>query len=451
MTPPLPSSAALAKKHFNAGLNAFKRNNLIEAEAQLAQAIAYDETQTEYWLKLGLVWAKMGRHTESIEANTMALALEPTSADALYNLGICHIKMEREQAGLDYLQQSYRISPNNTLAEQLADIFYAKKDFMTAAYYLLHLYTALKSATKEPTLHKLATSLYHNGDLENSLKITIKLMQLSPDTAQYKNLLLDLYRRVTHSNFDRDAQKILVNLLKDDNTKFLFLRNPWISLFLLDATYKPLESFVNGSTSGINIKELSQILENDFLCLGIRRGIAIGIPIENILTNIRKFFLLNWKDAGTWPPGLLKFIASLAVGCWYNDFVYFISPEEKECLQEFKGHVTALLHSPTKPDSDTSVLLASLLACYVPLYEFCEDETQLLTTPRTKKYIEPLLTAQLRAPKIERELIPTIPPFSKIVDETSLSVQNMYASRPYPAGSAQRCNPNTIQILLHRA
>lgn len=439
-TSPLHPNPA-AKKLYDSADKSLKKNNLLEAESYTAQAIALDETNAAYWLKLGVIWGQMNRHGEAIEANTMALALAPHSADALYNLGLGYMNIGDEAKGMDYLAQSYRAKPSDDLAEKLAAIFQNKKDYKSSAYYLLQIYKTKKAGMKESLQYQLAQALYYNGDLNQSLGVAIQLVKRSPQNNAYNSLLFDLYRRVPHTEFSADAKNIVTNLMKKETSTLLFLRNPWVSLFLLDPAYESLRKFVHADVSLPPLGDFYKTLGSEFLCLGLQSGLAVSIPIETILTNVRRHFLLHWQEAGTWPEGILKFISALAVGCWYNDFVYYETPEEKAAITALKAHVTGLLATGNGNDKIETPLQIALLACYVPLCEVCAENQDLPIAKKWQRDMDALITAQLTYPRQEKKLMADIPAFCTIDDATSVLVSQMYAARPYPRWISTNTSP----------
>jgi SAM-dependent methyltransferase/tetratricopeptide (TPR) repeat protein len=435
MSQPSNTSASTADSFFRTAQKHLKKENLVEAEKSISEAIALDEGNAEYWVTLGVIWGKMNRHNEAVEANRMATTLKPDSADAHHNLGLSLIAIGADSEGLAQLDKSFQMLPTDELALNLATLYYTMNDFKKSAFYHLHIYKTKKLAMPETQLYQLAYALFQNGDLSLSLSIMISLVKRFPNKENYINLLIDLYRRVPHGKFDQDAKDLLENLLKQKNVRFLFLRNPWTSLFILDPAYLELRKFIYDDTNRpdkINEKELFKSLKSDFLCLGLQKGLAVSIPIENIFTNVRKYLLTNWKNSETWPDTCLKFICSLAINCWYNDYVYYETQEEKKLYQELHSFILSQKKPFDKTKVEELTRLTALLSCYIPL---CEAFKTLDDIPQTKKFqtdLKPLLLAQFEYPRIERELIPTIPDFCEIEDKTSLSVQDMYAARPYP-------------------
>lgn len=434
MPPPIQTPPANAQKSYDSGMKAFRKGDLLAAEKFFAEAIASYETSPEFWLKLGLVWSKMNRHGEAIEAYSMSLALDPTSSDASYNLGLAHIALGQDDVGLSHLQNSFKLNPTDDLADQLGNYFFTIRDYKSTAYYLLTLYNRKKGVLKEETLHRLAHSLYSNGDFAKALDITIGLVKKHPKQRKYTDLIVDLYRRTTHISFNQDAKSILEMIIKEEKANFIFLRNPWISLFLLDPYFAPLRSFTSSVPSSSDIPKLTAILKSDFLCLGLQKSLAVSAGVETIFTNIRRGLLLEWENSASWPDTLFKFLASLAVACWYNDFVYFETPEEKEQITKLQASVVEQLKSPPTDEKEKIAfsLRLALLACYVPLCDFCKDESLPSVSKKLQHDFMPLLTAQLLYPLEEKKLLPTIPYFTSIDDEISLLVQAMYTARPYP-------------------
>lgn len=417
-----------ASDFYRQAMASLKKGQLFDAETSIVQAISLEEANAEYWMKLGIIWGKMNRFQEAVEASTMAANLAPDNPDAAYNLGVAYLQAGNNDLGIPQMEKSFKMAPSHQLAENLGDIFFQRGMYQNAAYYYLHIYKDKKLSASETILSKLAKSLYHNGDLTESLNITLGLLNRFPKNETYISLLLDLHRRVPYTVFRADAKKIIENLLNRENTKFLFLRSPWVSLFLLDPAHKDILALAGHAPASIDLKKLTPVLTSDFICRGLEKGIATHAGIESIMANLRQYLLLHWERADTWPPALLRFVSSLAVCCWYNDFVYFETDAEKKAVVALKDQVSS---TAEMPENIRAVQIA-LLACYMPLYDFLADEKDLRLSNRFLKILDPLITAQLRFPLAERALIPTIPDFTVIEDKTSLSVQEMYAARPYP-------------------
>ena len=122
-----PSSA---KTHLANGIKALKRNNFLEAEAFFASCISEQEDCHPAWLQLGITWAKMGRNTEASDAFRMAVALNNSDVDGLYNLGLSLLKTGHEDEGLSYMSKACELSDNPEIAISLGETHRTRRSWI---------------------------------------------------------------------------------------------------------------------------------------------------------------------------------------------------------------------------------------------------------------------------------------------------------------------------------
>ncbi|HNS44105.1 MAG TPA: methyltransferase domain-containing protein [Alphaproteobacteria bacterium] len=429
----MPTPFDLKNSVLEQGLNALKRNNFLEAEAFFAQVISIDENDATAWAKLGLTWLKMGRFNEAANALTMANTLNP-SADILHDLGLAQIQSGNEKAGFTTLEQSYRLKPEESIARLLGDAYYGLKDYQKSAYYYLKTYQTNKK--DEQLQSNLSIALYRNGDIDQALGILVPLVIKRPTNKQYIHNLTDFYRRFPQHVFNTEAKKAIEICLKQDKLKFLNLRSAWSSLLLLDPDLEKLREFAKFSGEDkdrtVFLKDISKTLGSFYLCSGLIHSMASGIALENILTNLRKYFLMNWEEYENWTDDVLKFLAALAVQCWFNDFVYYITEPEKEKLAALKNELEKSLAAAEHKLPDAKAKLLALYCCFDPLYSIYQSDEKLPFSKSVLYILKPLVLHQLTNPRTEAALIPTIKSFTEIEDATSKEVQKMYEQRPYP-------------------
>ncbi len=420
------------------GLQALKKKRFQDAEACFSQIISMDEQNVTGWKNLGLVWLKTERHREAIDAYTVANHLSPDDADILYNLGMAHLHCEEDAAGLSALEQSYRLSQNFDLAILLGDSFHNLHDYNKSAYYYLSAYKTNK--THELLQYKLAIALYRNGDLDQAIGISAHLVIQHPKERKYMDLFVDFYRRIPNVQFNAEAFNAIEICLKQDNVKFSNLRSAWSSLLLLNPDFEKFRQFSrhtdeNGPRT-IQIEDITKELGSFYLCTGLIKIFASGIPLEYILTNLRRYFLLDWKNHEAWPKEALSFLVALSVQCWFNDFVYYVTDEEKSAFADLQQHLKSLLNQTERKLPDSEAPLLALYCCFDPLYGLYERDDKLPLSKSALYQLRPLILHQLTNPRTEAQLATTIPSFTEIKDVTSQAVQKMYEQRPYPRWSS---------------
>jgi len=423
-----PSSPKLNQDYIKA-LKYIKNNSFIEAEVLLAQCIAEDENFHGAWLQLGLVWIKMGREDEAKQAFQMAVTLNENDVDSLYNLGLALVKSGVEDEGLSYLNKACTLSDSPEIAKSIGDIFYKTGDYKSSTYFLLKAYQKDKSDPK--LTQTLAISLFQDGDTDRSILLMRSLLLRFPSNESYRAIFTELMNKWTQSEFDSDTKKAIELCLLQEFIRHRNLAPSWCTVFLTDPAYKIIVEFPSLPSAEFNQEKFFDALKSPFLCLGLRRIITAMPSIENILTHIRRYFILNWENYASWPRGVLDFLSSLAVQCWYNDYIFFETAEDKQKLQGLLVHLEKELLS-TKKISDNTAKLLSLACCFKPLYEIKGFDNHSQFSPSCKKTMEPLLKTQFKNPLYETSLIPKIRSFTEIEDATSKAVQKMYENRPYP-------------------
>lgn len=418
-----------AQKKFVAAINALKRNSLIEAETLLAQTISEDENFYAAWHQLGLVWIKMGRDSEAVDAFRMSVSLESTNIDGLYNLGRALISIGQEEEGLAMMNKASELSDNPEIALSLGHTYQKMMDYKKSSFFYLKAYQ--KDKNSPDLIQNLSVSLFQDGDVSRAVLLARDLLLRFPNNEKYKALYAELMNKWAQGEFDPNTKKAIEICLEQNFIRHRNLAPAWCGIFLTDPAYEMIRNFPHLKQTEFDIEGLSQALKSPFICLGLRRIIIANAPIENILMHIRQYFITHWKSYKSWPRGVLDFLSSLAVQCWYNDFIYFETTEDKENLQNLIAHIEQNVIPSKKIDVNEAKLLA-LAFCFKPLYEILPIDKKIEFSAAYKKTMAPLLKAQFENPKYELSLIPKIKSFTEIEDDTSKAVQKMYESRPYP-------------------
>ncbi len=422
-------SSSPAHKYYEKGLQFIRAGKLAEAEESLANAIALDEQQAEYWIKLGLIWSKQSRYAEAKDANQMAATLQPENTDALYNLGLSLIHLNEIDEGMGWIEKAFALKPDKEMAVNLGDIFYGQENYRLACYYYMR---ARQIDKIDPDVQfKLAGALYRENDTVGSIVLHVDLVGRFPKNHMYISSLVDIYRRFDHTTFDESVYKVLLTCLKAENVKHRNLGPAWASLVRLNPALKPLRDLSGAQPGTVDLKDISSLLGDEFLNIGLQNLPVLDIDLEKILTGIRNYFLQDWRNAGQWPKETLTFLCSLAIQSWYNDFVFFETQDEKIQLGSLTENLKEVVASQSEKGIPEACLFA-LSSCYRPLYTIKNTGIKLPLPKGILYEMKALLKAQATNPETEAELIKTIPDFTEITDSVSQAVQAMYAQRPYP-------------------
>jgi len=417
------------------GEKSLKNRRFQDAEQLFAEAISLDEQNVAAWHKLGQTWRGMGKKQEAHEALTMAHQLNQSDPQILFDLGASLIELDHILPGLSFLEKSYALAPTKDLAVLLGDSYFNIHNYQSSAFYYLRAYKDHKN--DQSLQYKLAIALHRNGDLDQAIGMMVRLVIQSPKNQIYQDVLSDYYRRFSNHVYNEDAQKAVEICLDQKHLKFNNFRAAWTSLFMMNPKLEKLRLFarhIDGDgTRTVTIKEIEKDLGSPFICQGLIKLTASGIGSEYIFSNLRRYFLLHWKDAPDWGRPILQFLAALSVQCWHTDFVYYVDEDEKKALQELKDTlVDVLFPKEKKTPDDTHAMWLALYCCYEPLYEIYNTEDKLPFSKNALYVLQPLIDHQLTNPLREAKLFTTIPGFTEIEDDTSKAVQKMYETRPYP-------------------
>jgi 2-polyprenyl-3-methyl-5-hydroxy-6-metoxy-1,4-benzoquinol methylase len=165
-------------------------------------------------------------------------------------------------------------------------------------------------------------------------------------------------------------------------------------------------------------------LRDDPLLLCTLQSVPVReFGLELVLTAARAA-LLAASDAPS--DGLLTFACALARQCFINEYVFITTPDEDAHVARLKLTLAnALAGGEAMPP-----LQLAALATYMPLAALPGADA--LLERAFPAALDAVVTQQIREPKQEFALRPTIPRLTGIDDAVSLRVQRQYEENPYP-------------------
>lgn len=183
--------------------------------------------------------------------------------------------------------------------------------------------------------------------------------------------------------------------------------------------------------------DLNVLWEDVFLLYTLEQIPVIGIPLENLLTQLRLNCLRLLSDCDLMeqrelPQPLKKLVAAMGAQNQLNDYVHYFSEQEVKWLTQHRQNLNqALAHKDWRPEHSENELLA--LSLYQQLYEL-EGKDRLLTfSPDTwPENLQGLAKKTLFLVAEERQLAEEIPAITEIDDKVSMRVRQQYEANPYP-------------------
>ena len=273
-----------------------------------------------------------------------------------------------------------------------------------------------------------AEQLQRQNKLDGAARAYKRLLLLKPDHARASNYLglVLLAQRKLREASARFAQALTLmpQLFEQFNgvCETLAAVSPPIG----EAMRRALAAWPNSLTADqmLGDADRTAICEDPLLLCMLQSVPVRNTRLELVLTALRAALLAD-VDAAR-DDGALAFCGALAKQCFINEYVFATTPDEDAQVERLK---TTLREALTSGTAITPIQLAAL-AMYVPLHALPGADALLSRT--WPSALDEVVTQQLREPRQELALRPTIARLTPIDDEVSLRVQRQYEENPYP-------------------
>ena len=397
----------------------YKLNQLEIAEKIIEEAIQLKPSLPNGHCIRGLILKGLEKYDESRLSLEKAIELDKNYFDAYINLGLLNKDSNKYNEAEEYYLKALEINNKSAIAHLNLGACYKEKQDLDKA--ILHTKMAIEIDNKlENCYLNLATIYNQIGDYKKSLSLTKKELLLHKHSELSYQLISELIKKGEVLNTsEKDNRELLKNLLnrKDISHRELFGNiNSLISKEILEEL-SILESKLyenNKFNILIKDKELVKALSLLIFCSPLW---------EKVLGNIRKNILLNYSDKDKISNSIFNFIIGLGSQCFLNEYVYYISTEEKDKLKELKKIINNNKNQDYK---------LAIISCYQSLSSINDEIINLNTYIPNKKELNNLLNLQFKEFNAEKKISKGIKKIGNIKDSTSKEVKNQYELNPYP-------------------
>ena len=397
----------------------YKLNQLKIAEKIIEEAIQLKPSLPNGHCIRGLILKGLDKYDESRLSLEKAIELDKNYFDAYINLGLLNKDSNKYNEAEEYYLKALEINNKSAIAHLNLGACYKEKQDLDKA--ILHTKMAIEIDNKlENCYLNLATIYNQIGDYKKSLSLTKKELLLHKHSELSYQLISELIKKGEVLNTsEKDNRELLKNLLnrKDISHRELFGNiNSLISKEILEEL-SILESKLyenNKFNILIKDKELVKALSLLIFCSPLW---------EKVLGNIRKNILLNYSDKDKISNSIFNFIIGLGSQCFLNEYVYYISTEEKDKLKELKKIINNNKNQDYK---------LAIISCYQSLSSINDEIINLNTYIPNKKELNNLLNLQFKELNAEKKISKGIKKIGNIKDSTSKEVKNQYELNPYP-------------------
>lgn len=365
-------------------LNYHQRGDLGEAERVYLEILETRPDHPDALHLLGVVAGQRAQPGRAVELIEKAIALDPTVAAYHKNLGGALRAQGRIEAAVEALSQSLAIEFD------------------------------------DDTLDILARTLIAHGAPEQAVECYLRTLSLWPENERARDGLVSLLRTVRPAGSWAELESELIECYRSDVIVHQHLAG--ITANQLKHRCAFHESLpLNDTPSGF-----LDTLSRDPLLMNLLAGtVNVDFEIERFLTALRRHFLLGFDQSTGVPKGHVDLLASLALQCFNNEYVFNVDADETLAVERLIGNIDSI-----RNEQESQVLL---LACYRPLVSLRgADELTASHTARWCPQSQTLLARTLVEPLEERAIEDGIESLGSIKDATSAAVRAQYEENPYP-------------------
>ena len=412
---------------------AFRRHQagqLREAEELYRSILEADPRQLDALHFCGMIALQDGRPADAVELIGRAIAANDTIG--AYHAGIAEAfrLLGRRTEAITHFRKAVAIEPGNWAAHnQLGDLLRDQGELQAAAEH----YAAV--IRHKPDLasaqHNLAAVLLDQGRANEALDAVSRALALR-DTPVARALFVACVRTANQLPGEPAFRRLLTRALQEAWTRPAALTGPAMALIqanpvVATAVRTAMASWPQRLAPGACGPAIS-VLATDELMRAVLDGAVVTDPnLERLLISARTALLDAAAHATSdLSRDMIAFAASLARQCFNNEYAFDVADTEKQALAWLRTSVRSAL-AGRQPVFEIHLIA---LAAYAPLSQLERDEALLGRSWR--KFVDALITEQVREPKAEAALRAAMPQLTAIADPVSVAVRQQYEQNPYP-------------------
>lgn len=191
------------------------------------------------------------------------------------------------------------------------------------------------------------------------------------------------------------------------------------------------------------------LLQNPLFQKTLRKTIITNFHLEHFLIKVRKEILQGLVNKMYKKKDLERLkglVSSLAIQCFWTEYVYYVDDEEKMLLKR----LDAMTREVIKRKEKEAFFYIALMGCYAPLHSKRFVDNKFISQERDKNSaLKELFRVQVEEPLKEKNLKETIETLKPIDDDVSKKVARQYEENPYPRwSSVRRVHPQLLEDMI---
>lgn len=394
--------------------------NLDKALSSTLKCLEIKPDNPNALMNLGGIYKDLGNLDQAISSMSKTLEIQPNNSSAHINLGKIYKSTGNLDQALAHTLKSLKLNPDNSIAYMNLGGIYKDLGKLDKALYSTQ--KSIKINPNNATAHTNLGAIYRDiGNLDQALSSTLKSLEIKSNNLHAINNLKGFIDQINLSAFNsknlREAYELLINHRDVSHQK---LSRVFQQIFM-PSILKASASDPIASSNNEALKELAA----DWRFI---KSLSLIIPpspeVEKFFTKLRKELLTLAIQEKAIPPQLMHLTEALATQCFLNEYVYTLSHEEGQLVDQL---ITAAADS----QEATNKYLA-IIACYRAIHSMDINPEHVKRYPITENSSKELIMTQFKEPFQEEKIKAQISTNRNITNEVSCRVKKMYEENPYP-------------------
>lgn len=270
-----------------------------------------------------------------------------------------------------------------------------------------------------------AEQLQQQHKLDNAARMYKRLLLLKPDHAKaHNNLALVLLAQGRSNEASAHFAQALM-LMPQLFEQYSGVCNTLAAVLppIGVAMQRALATWPNRLTADqlLAVEDRAAVRADPLLRCMLEAVPARNTGLELVLTALRAALLDDINNGEA-----LTFCCALAKQCFINEYVFAMTPQEDAAVER----LTAILGDAFAANAAIAPMQLAVLAMYAPLHRLPFADA--LFASAWPAALATVVAQQIREPRQELALRPTIPQLTAIDDQVSLRVRQQYEENPYP-------------------
>jgi tetratricopeptide (TPR) repeat protein len=374
--------------HLMRGLLAAHNNKLNEALKHIEKSYNIWPEYRNVWKVLSRLYFTNGNYKKCSEL-TLKLAEHYPNVDRYhYSNGLVSQKLKLLNQAIKSYQKTISLSPNHTQA-----------------------------------LTNLGVIFDNLKETDNAIECFKRAVNINPDS---RIACFNLYRILINKKFEKtfnNMDQALLSVIRSNVARPKQIAKAIISLIKLNKEFQLVMRYEKEGDLKNNFHGVIEILAKNELLLTLMKITPLpDFDLERLLVQLRHLILKS-VCATEQTLASLALLEATACQCFINEFIYPISNEEAQLLNELQSKMVKAA-SQGKAISAKQFLT---FACYKRL-----NHRRWLDSVKDKAAVSSIAMYHLDHFETEQQLRHTIPTLREITEEVSLSVREQYEESPYP-------------------